>query len=167
MATQVVYDRSCDRVLPVAGSLMLDSQRELSKASVSCAGKRGQYRSHTAGLLTAQCRQPSELSPILAARHSSSWRQCSRFSTPQGAQLVSQQKPEVVNETFGGSTRRPPGKCQSASLPVVTATATSPHAYVCLYMLFYRFFFSLSLSRCRESRAPIAGACIHQCSTCA
>lgn len=48
-----------------------------------------------------------------------------------------------------GSTCRP-GKCQSASLPVVTATVMSPHAFVCLYMLFYPLF-SLSLPRISRS----------------
>lgn len=54
------------------------------------------------------------------------------------------------------------GKCQLASLPVVTATVTSPRAFVC--MLFYPFFFFLSLPRisrsdCGRVHPPMLNLC--------
>lgn len=74
---------------------------------------------------------------------------------PRGCKLDSFRAP-VVLHLKSASRRR---------MPVVTATVMSPHAFVCLYALFSPFYFFFPLVA-ENLALRLAGACIHQCSTC-
>lgn len=86
-------------------------------------------------------------------------RWCSSFLFFPSRSPASQQKPRGCKRD---SVRAPvvlhPKSASRRRMPVVTATVTSPHAFVCLYALLspFRFFFFF-FSRCRESRAPTCG----------
>lgn len=93
-------------------------------------------------------------------------RWCSSFLFFPSRSPASQQKPRGCKRD---SVRAPvvlhPKSASRRRMPVVTATVTSPHAFVCLYALLspFRFFFSSLVAENLALR--LADACIHQCST--